>query len=78
MGGDLTVHQVSGSSTLCCVCCVSPGMGDKEPGRPADDLVFVVSEKPHSRFKRDGNDLQTTVTLPLMAALTGGSTQVTR
>lgn len=33
------------------------GKGDQEPGRPADDLVFVVSEKPHDRFTRSGNDL---------------------
>jgi hypothetical protein len=33
------------------------GKGDQEPGRPADDLVFVVSEKPHPRFTRSGNDL---------------------
>lgn len=51
-------------------------MGDKEPGRPADDLVFVIAEKPHSSFTRSGNDLHTTVTLPLKTALTGGSVQV--
>lgn len=33
------------------------GKGDQEPGRPADDLVLVVSEKPHDRFTRSGNDL---------------------
>ncbi len=33
------------------------GKGDQEPGRPADDLVFVISEKPHDRFTRSGNDL---------------------
>jgi len=33
------------------------GKGDQEPGRPADDLVFVISEKPHERFTRSGNDL---------------------
>lgn len=52
------------------------GKGDQEPGRPADDLVLVVSEKPHDRFTRSGNDLSTTVTLSLVQALEGGSTQV--
>ncbi|WIA10043.1 hypothetical protein OEZ85_010253 [Tetradesmus obliquus] len=52
------------------------GMGDREPGRPADDLVFVVAEKPHPRFSRDGNDLHTSVNLSLLQALQGGSTQV--
>lgn len=51
-------------------------MGDREPGRPADDLVFVVAEKPHPRFSRDGNDLHTSVNLSLLQALQGGSTQV--
>eukprot|EP00878_Enallax_costatus_P012794 GHUV01013361.1.p1 GENE.GHUV01013361.1~~GHUV01013361.1.p1 ORF type:complete len:384 (+),score=115.50 GHUV01013361.1:227-1378(+) len=52
------------------------GMGDKEPGRPADDLVFVISEKPHSSYTREGNDLHTTVTLPLKTALAGGTVEV--
>eukprot|EP00878_Enallax_costatus_P044365 GHUV01052918.1.p1 GENE.GHUV01052918.1~~GHUV01052918.1.p1 ORF type:complete len:103 (-),score=10.96 GHUV01052918.1:2-310(-) len=51
-------------------------MGDKEPGRPADDLVFVISEKPHSSYTREGNDLHTTVTLPLKTALAGGTVEV--
>ena len=58
-------------------CChVFAGMGDKEPGRPADDLVFVIAEKPHSSFTREGNDLHTTVSLPLKIALAGGSVEV--
>ncbi|KAF6265221.1 hypothetical protein COO60DRAFT_1697828 [Scenedesmus sp. NREL 46B-D3] len=52
------------------------GMGDREPGRPADDLVFVVAEKPHPRFTREGNDLHTSVHLTLLQALEGGSAQV--
>jgi DnaJ family protein B protein 4 len=51
-------------------------MGDREPGRPADDLVFVVAEKPHPRFTREGNDLYTSVTISLLQAVEGGSTQV--
>lgn len=52
------------------------GKGDVDAGRPADDLVFVVSEKPHDTFTRKGNDLQTNVTIPLATALAGGTTQV--
>jgi DnaJ family protein B protein 4 len=51
-------------------------MGDQEPGRPADDLVFVVAEKPHPRFTRDGNDLHTSAKLSLLQALQGGGVQV--
>jgi DnaJ family protein B protein 4 len=37
----------------------------------SQDLVFVVEEKPHPRFTRDGNDLIVTQKLPLVEALTG-------
>lgn len=53
-----------------------PGKGDERPGRPADDVVFVLKEAPHPRFTRSGNDLHTTVKVPLVTALTGGSVQV--
>jgi DnaJ homolog subfamily B member 4 len=36
----------------------------------AQDLVFVVEEKEHPQFRRDGNDLHTTVKIPLVDALT--------
>jgi DnaJ family protein B protein 4 len=38
--------------------------------------VFIVKQKPHPKFTRDGNDLITTVTLPLVTALTGGTVSV--
>jgi DnaJ homolog subfamily B member 4 len=31
--------------------------GDEHPGREAADIVFQIDEKPHSTFKREGNDL---------------------
>ena len=31
--------------------------GDENPGRIAADIVFVLQEKPHPVFRRDGNDL---------------------
>jgi DnaJ family protein A protein 2 len=38
-----------------------------EPG----DVVFVVVEKKHDLFKRNGNDLYMEVTIPLVEALAG-------
>ncbi|KAG2493632.1 hypothetical protein HYH03_008149 [Edaphochlamys debaryana] len=52
------------------------GKGDEHPGRPADDLVFIVTTQPHPAFTRQGNDLCTSVKLPLVTALTGGSVAV--
>jgi DnaJ-class molecular chaperone len=42
----------------------------------ASDLVLVIHQAKHARFERHGNDLHATVKLPLVAALTGGSTSV--
>ena len=41
------------------------------PTGEAQDLVFVVEEKPHEVFKRDGNDLIANVKIPLIEALAG-------
>ena len=49
-----------------------PKAGNEQPNGDSQDLVFVIEEKPHDRFQRDGNDLITTVQLPLVDALTGG------
>jgi DnaJ family protein B protein 4 len=49
------------------------GKGDERPGRPPQDLVFVVRQLPHARFKREGDDLVTTACVPLAAALTAGA-----
>jgi len=49
-----------------------PHVGNEQPPTgEAQDVVFVVEEKPHSRFSRDGNDLITKLPLPLIDALTG-------
>ncbi|KAF9476227.1 DnaJ-domain-containing protein [Pholiota conissans] len=37
----------------------------------AQDLVFVVEEKPHEVFSRDGNDLKAKLRIPLVEALAG-------
>lgn len=40
------------------------GKGDHLPGRPPQDIVFVVRELPHPRFTRAGDDLLTEVHTP--------------
>ncbi|XXG81216.1 hypothetical protein AAC387_Pa09g1907 [Persea americana] len=41
------------------------------------DLVFIIDEKPHGVFKRDGNDLIMTQKISLVEALTGYTVQLT-
>jgi len=48
-----------------------PKEGDERPGMMPGDIIFVVTEKPHSRFKRSGNDLIYKHRIPLKQALTG-------
>ena len=50
--------------------------GDERPGQIPADIVFEIDEKPHPRFKREGNDLLTRVSVPLVTALTGGKVSV--
>eukprot|EP00043_Microstomoeca_roanoka_P018126 m.192734 g.192734 ORF g.192734 m.192734 type:complete len:384 (-) comp16771_c0_seq16:178-1329(-) len=45
--------------------------GDELNGHPRQDIQFVLEEKPHPLFKRDGDDLITTVKVPLVDALCG-------
>ncbi|ESQ40072.1 hypothetical protein EUTSA_v10014043mg [Eutrema salsugineum] len=51
--------------------------GNEQRGIIPSDLVFIVDEKPHSVFKRDGNDLVVTQKISLVEALTGCTAQVT-
>lgn len=37
----------------------------------AQDVVFVIEEKPHPTFKREGDDLVYTLKVPLVDALAG-------
>uniref|UniRef100_A0A7S3R873 J domain-containing protein n=1 Tax=Dunaliella tertiolecta TaxID=3047 RepID=A0A7S3R873_DUNTE len=53
-----------------------PEKGDEVPGAAAADIVFILEEKPHSRFKRDGNDLIHTANLLLVDALCGTTLQI--
>ncbi|XP_076033515.1 dnaJ protein homolog 1-like [Oratosquilla oratoria] len=45
--------------------------GDQAPGKIPADIVFVIRDKPHPLFKRDGANLNYTVKLPLRDALCG-------
>ena len=48
-----------------------PEKGNHEPGVTPADLIFVVDEKHHSIFKRDGNDLVVNQKISLLDALIG-------
>jgi len=40
------------------------------------DIVFVIKQKPHGQFRREGNDLVIEQTVPLWSALTGFTTKL--
>lgn len=48
-----------------------PRAGNEVAPGEAQDLVFVVEEKPHERFVREGNNLVTKVPIHLVDALAG-------
>ncbi|KAJ3723515.1 hypothetical protein DFJ43DRAFT_1092124 [Lentinula guzmanii] len=48
------------------------GESDQSPGAETGDVVIVVEEKPHDRFKRQENDLLIDVEIDLLKALAGG------
>lgn len=50
-----------------------PEKGNEQPGVVPADLIFVIDEKPHELFKRDGSDLVMVQKISLAEAL-GGST----
>ena len=54
-----------------------PEKGDESPGVIAADIIFVVDEKKHPQFERDGNDLITTKVVDLHEALLGTSVFIT-
>lgn len=56
-----------------------PHAGNEQPPNgEAQDLVFVVEEKPHEVYKREGNDLSANLKIPLVEALAGPPEGVTR
>ncbi|GAB4831312.1 hypothetical protein Ancab_005323 [Ancistrocladus abbreviatus] len=50
-----------------------PEKGHEQLGVIPSDLVFIIDEKPHSVFTRDGNDLVVTQKISLVEALTGNT-----
>lgn len=54
-----------------------PEKGNEQPNVVPADLVFVIDEKPHSVYKREGNDLVVTQKISLMEALTGCTLNLT-
>ncbi|XP_074379059.1 uncharacterized protein LOC141720512 isoform X1 [Apium graveolens] len=47
------------------------GKGDEKPGTLPADIIFIIDEKRHPVFKREGDDLELGVEVPLVEALTG-------
>ncbi|KAH9607516.1 hypothetical protein KSS87_017446 [Heliosperma pusillum] len=54
-----------------------PEKGNEHRGIIPSDLVFIIDEKPHSVFKREGNDLVITQKISLVESLTGYTAQIT-
>lgn len=54
-----------------------PKKGNEQPNVIPADIVFIIDEKPHSQFKRDGNDLIMTQKISLLEALTGYTVHLT-
>lgn len=52
-----------------------PRAGNEQPNGESQDLAFVVEEKPHPVFTRDGDDLVCHLKIPLVDALTGSDTR---
>lgn len=47
------------------------GEGDAMPGRPPQDIVFVIKQKPHDKFRREGDNLVYRAKIALKSALIG-------
>ncbi|CAL0319184.1 unnamed protein product [Lupinus luteus] len=54
-----------------------PDKGNQQPNQLAADLVFVIDEKPHDIFKRDGNDLIVSQRVSLAEAIGGTTINIT-
>ena len=46
-----------------------PKEGDQIPGKVPADIVFIIRDKPHSQFKREGSDIKYTAKITLKEAL---------
>ncbi|XP_010489021.1 PREDICTED: dnaJ homolog subfamily B member 13-like isoform X1 [Camelina sativa] len=54
-----------------------PEKGNKQPGVIPADLVFIIDEKPHPVFTREGNDLVVTLKISVLEAFTGYTINLT-
>ncbi|KAL8123519.1 uncharacterized protein LOC141717695 [Apium graveolens] len=54
-----------------------PEKGNQELGVVAADLIFVIDEKPHAVYTRDGNDLIMNQEVSLLESLTGKILEIT-
>ncbi|XP_015581096.1 chaperone protein DnaJ 1 [Ricinus communis] len=52
------------------------GKGDERPGYLPADIIFLIDEKRHPLFTREGDDLEYGLEIPLVQALTGCSISV--
>lgn len=52
------------------------GEGDQAPGTIPGDVVIVLEQKEHDRFKRNGDDLFYDAKIDLVTALAGGKIQI--
>lgn len=48
-----------------------PKEGDQVPGKVPADIVFIIRDKPHAHFKREGSDVKYTAKVSLRQALCG-------
>ncbi|KAJ1999811.1 Type I HSP40 co-chaperone, partial [Coemansia thaxteri] len=55
---------------------VFQGEADQQPGIIPGDIVIVIEEKEHSRFKRRGDDLFFEAEIDLVTALAGGNLHI--
>lgn len=52
-------------------------MSEQRPGQIPGDIIVVVRQKPHDRFRRDGNDLHVEMDITLREALLGFRKSIT-
>lgn len=50
--------------------------GDQNPNKIPADIIFIIRDKPHSMFKRDGSNLKYTQKITLKQALCGAQFEV--
>ncbi|WCJ44373.1 HSP40/DnaJ peptide-binding protein [Euphorbia peplus] len=52
------------------------GMGNERPGSLPADITFIISEKKHPLFRREGDNLELTIEIPLIKALTSSEISI--